>query len=464
MAFLSIQVVSCVEDDTFTSRGGMLSFSVDTLSLDTVFSNVPSTTQSFWVYNPSEYNILCSSIALQNGNQTGFRVNVDGTYLGATVGYQMQNEEIRKGDSIRIFVELTSPMQHSDAPLKLEDNLVFKFEDGSQQQIPLKAYSWDAQLLRNLVITKDTTLQTSKPLVVYGGIKVDSAATLTLGAGTTLYFHEDAGMDVYGSLKSLGGVGQEVVLRGDRLDNMFDYLPYDRTPGQWQGITFHESSKDNELQCTDLHGAYDGIVVSGKDAGKQMLRMESCTVHDCQGYGIVAEHAMVQLNNCQLTNTLHDCVSLMDVSAELNHCTLAQFYPFDANRGAALSFTSPITNLNVKNSLLTGYANDVLTGVLADDSHAYNYSFDHCIIRTPRVETGDSIFFTDVVFEDVKDTLYYGHKHFILMDTDNLRYDFHLSSASPAIGKANVSSSLSLDRDGKERDDTPDVGCYEWKE
>lgn len=464
MAVMPIHFTSCIGDDSFTSRGGMLSFSVDTLSLDTIFSNVPSVTQSFWVYNQSQNNIVCSSIALQNGNQTGFRVNVDGTYLGQTVGYQLQNAEIRKGDSIRVFVELTAPTQYSDFPQKVEDNLVFKFEDGTCQMIPLRAYSWDAELMRDFFVVNDTTIQTDKPLVVYGGIKVDSTAVLTIGAGTTLYFHEDAGIDVYGSLKSLGEVGQEVVLRGDRLDYMFDYLPYDRMPGLWQGINLHESSHDNILQYTDLHSAYNGLVVAGKGTDRQMLRMESCTVHDCQGYGVVAEHAMLQLYNCQITNVLNDCVALTDVSAELNHCTLAQYYPFDGNRGAALSFISPVTQLNVSNSLLTGYANDVLTGVYSDDSQDFNYFFDHCIIRTPKVETADSLFFTDVIFEDVEDTLYCGRKHFSLIDTDNLRYDFHLSFSSASIGKANTTTSLPLDRDGKERDNAPDIGCYEWKE
>ena len=33
-----------------------------------------------------------------------------------------------------------------------------------------------------------------------------------------------------------------IVLRGDRLDNMFDYLPYDYVSGQWQGVRIQEGS------------------------------------------------------------------------------------------------------------------------------------------------------------------------------------------------------------------------------
>ncbi len=58
-----------------------LRFSTDTVSLDTTFSNVPTPTRSFWVYNHSGKSLRCSTVRLENGNQTGFRVNVDGTFL-----------------------------------------------------------------------------------------------------------------------------------------------------------------------------------------------------------------------------------------------------------------------------------------------------------------------------------------------------------------------------------------------
>ena len=45
-------MVSCADDESFSSsRTDLLSFSTDTVSLDTTFSNVPTPTRSFWVYN-----------------------------------------------------------------------------------------------------------------------------------------------------------------------------------------------------------------------------------------------------------------------------------------------------------------------------------------------------------------------------------------------------------------------------
>ena len=285
---MAVGLAACAEDDSFsTSRSDVLSFSVDTVKMDTTFSNVPTPTHSFWVYNHSGKALRCSSVRLENGNQTGYRVNVDGSYLSPESGYQTQDVEIRKGDSVRVFVELTSPIQHADDPQLVADNLLFQLESGVQQKVNLKAYSWDAQLLTNLRVRENQTLQSRQPVVVYGGIRVDSLATLTIGAGTTLYFHENAGLQVYGTLKLQGSVGAEVVMRGDRIDHMFDYLPYDRTPGQWQGIELMPSSYGNEMTYADIHSAYHGVLVDSSDVSRQKLLMQSSTVHNCQGYGVM---------------------------------------------------------------------------------------------------------------------------------------------------------------------------------
>ena len=72
-------LVACNDNDTFTtSRSNVLTFSVDTVKMDTVFTTVGSSTYTFWVFNQSGDGIRLSTVRLRNGNQTGFRVNVDG--------------------------------------------------------------------------------------------------------------------------------------------------------------------------------------------------------------------------------------------------------------------------------------------------------------------------------------------------------------------------------------------------
>ena len=461
-------ICSCSDDDNFSVQSDhILTFSTDTVKLDTAFSNIPTPTYSFWVYNRSGDGIRCLRVSLENGNQTGFRVNVDGTYLGESVGFQTNNVEIRNKDSIRVFVELTSPMNITQYIKKVQDNLIFTLESGVTQKVNLNAYSWDATLLKTPCILKDSTLSGSKPIVIYGGLTVNSAATLTIAAGTTLYFHNNAGLDVYGRLLTSGTADKNVVLRGDRIDHMFDNLPYDNVSGQWQGIHFHASSYGNVLTYTDVHSTYNGIVADSADVNQLKLSLISSTVHNCQGYGVMLINNKTILENCQLTNTLYDCLYVNGGICKINNCTLAQFYPFDTNRGATLRFSGTHTSLSLQclNTLITGYADDVLMGEQGDTAiYAFDYVFDHCVIRTPKITTIDSLHFTHVIFENHKDTASTGTRHFIKIDTDNLRYDFRLSDISSAINAADSSTAMPFDRNGLKRKDSPDVGAFEWQE
>ncbi len=463
-----VMTIACNDDDDFsTSRSDLLTPAIDTLSLDTVFSNMPTTEKGFWIYNRSGSALRISTVRLQKGNQTGFQVNIDGTFLGKGVGYQTQDIEIRKGDSVRVFVKLNAPTNYANHPKLVEDNLVLTLESGAQQSINLKAYAWDAILLNNLEISTDTTLSGAKPFVVQGRMKVDSTATLTIINGATLYFQPTAAIDVYGKIVCEGNAEKEVTLRGARLDRMFDYLPYDNVSGQWQGIHIYASSVGNSLRFTDLHGAMNGIVCDSTGTDEEKIRIENSTIHNCQGYGVKLTSCKATLLNSQLTNTLHDCLYINGGNTLVNNCTMAQYYPFDANRGAAIHFLSQSQDLDsllCMNSLMTGYADDVLTGELSTDStHKSLYHFDYCIIRTPKIETADSIHFTNVVYEDVEDTSCFGKKHFIMIDGDKQRYDFSLDSTSAATNKANPLTSTPIDRRGSARDSMPDIGCYERK-
>ena len=429
---------ACEGSDGFTmSQSDLLSFSIDTVRIDTVFSNLSSSTRSFWVFNHSGAGIRCSSIQLERGNQSGFRVNVDGAYLGPSSGYQSRDVEIRAGDSLRVYVELTASTQHAASPQKLEDYLIFHLESGALQKICLSGWAWDAMVKRDVVIAADTLISSSTPIVIQRGITVLRGTTLTIASGTA---------------------ARPVVLRGERMDRMFDNLPYDRVPGQWRGIRFGPDSYGNVLRYTDLHGAFDGIVADSSSLDSEKLHIFASTIHNCQGVGVQLNHCKAKIDNTLISNTLNACVEVKGGDVALNGCTLAQFYPFDARRGAAIRFVAPLQNLLCQNSLITGYADDVMLGESGD---LFNYRFEDCIIRTPKITTNDSVKFFAVLFEDPRDTLTTGKKHFKRFDTENYIYDFQLHAGSPAIEKANVATSLPTDRNGRVRHGKPDIGAFE---
>lgn len=460
-------MASCSDEESYTtSPSTLLTFSTDTVNLDTVFSNIPTAHKTFWVYNTSDRGLRLRSVRLSRGAASGFRVNVDGTPLAAAADYAATGMEVRHGDSLRVFVELTASATGRNEPVLDEDELVFTLESGAEQRVSLRAMAWDALLLRHLRVSRDTTIShADKPIIIMGGITVDTAATLRIAAGTTLYFDQRAGIDVYGTLRCEGTPEQPVTLRGNRLDRMFDYLPYDRVPGQWQGIRLHGSSRASELTATDLHGAYHGIRVDSTSTDHTALTLSQTALHNCQGYGLLIEQAQVRVTDSQITNSLLDCVMMRGGKLDVTGSTLAQFYPFDANRGYALHFVNerPIERLRIANSLITGYADDLLSGERRDSTRAFDYHVAHSIVRTPRITTADSLHFDHVTYEDVRDTTAYGEAHFVNIDADRQDYDFHLVGTSPAIDAADPQTSTPHDHDGTPRAPRPDIGAYEYR-
>ena len=136
---------SCADDDSFsTSTGLRLDFSVDTLKLDTVFSRTPSSTYSFWVHNRNNDGVRLQNVRLKRGNQSGYRVNVDGLYLDNANGSQVSDIEIRRKDSVLVFVETTASDTYHTEPIVIEDDLLFTLESGVEQKVLLQAWAWDA--------------------------------------------------------------------------------------------------------------------------------------------------------------------------------------------------------------------------------------------------------------------------------------------------------------------------------
>jgi len=426
-------LMACEDDDNFSSASSLkLTFEMDTLKMDTMFSKSASSTYSFWVYNDNSEGLRLTSVRLAKGNQTGFRVNVDGSYLDNSNGSQVNNLEIRRKDSLLVFVELTPFDTRESEPRLVEDDLVFSLESGTMQKVNLRSWAWDAERWDNLTLHSDTTITSVRPIIVFGKLTVPHDVTLTL-KNTTLYFHDRAGIDVHGTL-----VTDSCLLRGDRLDHMFSYLPYDRVSGQWGGIHFFETSTKNVLSDTEIRNAgdygiqYDSVAF---DISELRLDMFRCIIHNCEGSGLVNRNANIRMHECQISNMGGDCLSVEGGLTVISNCTLAQFYPFSADRGAALRFTNAKSHVGVlcSSSIITGYADDVIMGNQTDTINSFEYRFVQSLLRTPKIETADSVCFTDIIWESPKDSIQ-GKKHFRLIDEDNLIYDFHLDSLSTAKG------------------------------
>lgn len=462
---------ACDDAMSFTTdRGALLAFSTDTVQFDTVISTVGSSTRQLMVYNRNGEGVRIASVRLHRGSATPFRVNVDGSYLEPESGARAFDFEVRGGDSIRVFAEVTMPSNGQDAPVAMDDTLIFTLESGVEQGVILSAVGQDAYMWRGRVVKEDTLLEAGRPIVVYDSLSVAQGVTLSMAPGVELYFHDGANLWVHGRVVASGTKEHPVVFRGDRTDRMFDYLPYDNTPSRWGGIRLRASSMDNRFEYVDIHSASYGIACDSSSAETMKLTLENSILHNIGGEGLGLYHCRAYVANTQISNTLGHCVAVVGGWAEFVQCTLAQFYPWDASRGDALYLANqwlamdyPMEHAHFQNCLVTGYADDVVAGNLKDENDELDYCFANCVLRT--VESEDTARFIGVTYEKPGEEGT-GDKQFRLFDTDNFLYDFRLDSLSLARdkGAAEWAVACPADRYGVSRTDdmAPDAGCYEY--
>lgn len=459
--------VACDDDDDFSSSSSLrLEFSCDTLSFDTLFATIGSPTAVMKAYNRSGSGLRIASVELKNGAESCFRMNVDGQYSD-----YITDLEIRDDDSLYIFVEVTPAERESDLPFLLSDSICFTLESGVQQYIALVAYGRNARFLHGEVFAADATLSAGH-YVIYDSLVVAEGATLNLTEGCRLYFHAGAGMTVKGRLNAVGSAKNPIVFRGDRTDNMFDYLPYDRIPGQWNGLLFTASSNDNTLHHCDIHSAEYGVKIETGDTAVQRLTVQSSRLENFDGNALECVQSRVDVKNSLIANAGGNCVKVVGGSVRFIHCTIAGFYVWK-QRDVALALhnsidgePAPLREALFANCIITGSKSDELMGYLSDlgdtIANCRNYRFVSSLINT--YPDGDENFI-NVVYDDA-DVEPFAKEHFKLVDNSVFDYDFHLNEESLARGIASeeFASHLPHDMDGYERMAVgADVGCFQYR-
>lgn len=457
-------IASCDDEEDYTTSPRVtLQFSADTIRFDTVFTSIGSSTMLFKVYNPSDESLLIPSVGLAGKGSTGFRVNVDGM-----TGHTFNNVELRAGDSLFVFVEVTVDPHDQDTPFLVQDSLVFNLASGLRQQVLFEAVGQDMIPLYGPLFSRDTTLTGHRPYVIYDSLVVAEGVTLRLTEGTRLYFHDGAFCRVAGTLHAEGSRQRPVVFRGDRLDRMFSYLPYDRLDSQWEGITIQATSFDNYLNYVDIHSGNYGIVCDSSDLSRDKLTIENSVIHNVAGDALRGTNCRIWVGNTQLTNAGGHTANVRGGDVQFFFSTLANFYPWDL-RGAALCISNrgvALERADFRSCLITGYSSNEL--MVVRDTVAtmpLNYHFDHCLLNIP----SDSISnerYVEVIPDSVEAEVS-RIAHFPKIDTDIFYYDFSLDSLSTARGRGNIEDArlyYPTDRNGRSRliDEAPDAGAYEY--
>lgn len=454
---------SCEEDDDFSSDSGLrISFSTDTLRFDTVFTSFGSATRRMKVYNRNKNSLTIQSVELASGGTSGFRMNVDGVS-----GNRITDVDILKKDSIFIFVEVTVDPLNSNSPMQVRDSIRFNL-NGKEQYVQLEAIGQDVIWLKNgLRITQDTTIVAEKPFLVYDSIVVDTNKVLNIEKNVRFYFHKGAGMKVYGTLNVKGTLEEPVVFRGDRTDNLFTTLPYDRIPGQWEGVVIDSVSYNNNFEFFHLRSSTKGVWFNSSNPSIKKATFMNSIIQNTSEHGIYAINSNIDFNNSLFTNAGGVVMKLIGGEYSVLHCTIANYMMW-LRKQSALTIGNvlddgenyvPIYKCELRNSIIAGQGGSAVSyqNKIYSAEREIDYYFENCLLN---VNGSDDKKFVNIVWGEEPE----------FKNTNqnwDYFYDFDLDSASPAINKANPDFSLSLPYDirGVSRmdDGEPDIGCYEWK-
>lgn len=477
LAFLLSILVGCEDfDDYSTNPNHYLRFSVDTLSFDTIFSSVGSTTKQFVVYNPNNKGLKIESIQLANTGKSGFRINVDGRK-----GDSFKDINIWDNDSLYIMVEVTVDPNGTNQPLVIEDSILF-YTNGNRQSVLLQAYGQDVHLIKGgVTYSEDITFTADLPYLIYDSIVVNEGATLTIEKGAALYMHNRAKLVIAGTVKAIGTQDEPIVIRGDRLDYISVnglMLPYDRTPGLWDGVYFEHTSFENEFDYVSVRNGMFGLTFWESDTERLKMRLTNSQVTNMDSVIIMAINCHIEVANSELTNTAGSALALIGGKYQFTHCTIENRRMLGTSRNPFMTavmlcntarrnnqdIIHPLTQAYFDNCIISGSNNDELSRITNNkneeqgNDNTFNYRFNSCYIRTDSVSNDR---FVNNLFSNPPQYVKMGGEE------DVYEYDFRLKNESTGIGKADrtVAEEYPVDRYGVNRltsETGPSIGAHEY--
>jgi hypothetical protein len=456
-------MVSCERDYSFRGDGRGLSFSMDTLMFDTVFTTMGSSTLRLKVYNPYNEDLTIDAIELAGGDESNYRININGNDISL-----LQDVRIRSRDSLFIFVEVTIDPAGVDAPFIVSDSVMFYTRERTQT-VKLMAYGQDVVVLKKAKLSSQT-LKKGKPYLIYDYAIVDSFQTVSVDPGVHFYFHKDASMVVLGSLKANGTADEPIVFEGDRLEDFYEDIP-----GQWGFLQFLPGSANNELRYTTIRNGYIGVHADSIGMGNDVpLIIDNCRFEHISFIGLLAERSKIVASNSLFADCgLHSVALTLGGEYEFYHCTIANFYKsgWGVRSDAALMMNNyyyddnnkehilPLTKALFANCIVYGYQNpevklDFKTSADEGVNDQLNYFFDHSLLKVgTSIDTKDEAHYSNVIINKAPSFV------------DSSQYDYRLDTLSVAkdVGKRLFGEMYPKDYLGISRlnDTAPDLGMYE---
>jgi hypothetical protein len=409
----AISLTSCRQDFVFEPSTGALKFSKDTIYLDTVFTNIGSSTYTLKVYNKSNKDIKIPIIKLGKGLESKYRMTVDG--MTGQNNRIFKDVELLAKDSLYIFIEVTSDVANANpADFLYTDQIQFdsgnnfqkvelvtliqdayflyprRFDDGTTETLPIG----DEQVYGFFLDENDPIngnefiWNTSKPYVVYGYAAVPSGKTLNVLGGARVHFHANSGLIIGngGSLKVHGTLDHQVIFEGDRLEQIFSNVP-----GQWGTVWLTQGSTANEIDYLTIKNATVGLLIDSNDGN--FMTIKNTQIYDSSNLGIYAKTAKIKGENIVInTAGVASLACTLGGSYEFKHCTfnnnwsssrqvavlINNYYLNNSNQQIAFN----LDQADFKNCIIFGSNTfELLFDKSNDTSKSFSTSFSKCQIK-----------------------------------------------------------------------------------
>ena len=511
----AISMTSCRKDFDTIPSSGKLEFSKTTVYLDTIFKNIGSSTYMLKVYNSSSDDITIPSIALAKGNASKYRLIVDGmTGLDGPDadaigdGKIFQNVQLLAHDSLFVFIETTADIADANpADMLYTDEILFD-AGVLQQKVNLVTLIQDAVFLfpdrtpdgnggfiyeslqigtnpANRIygfVLDDTELHftNAKPYVIYGYAAVSTGKTLIVDPGARVYFHDQSGIIVAGSIQVNGTVSppspspnlltNEVIFEGDRLEPSFS-----ETPGQWGTILLASGSTNNSFNHLTIKNASVGLFIQNNDA--TTVQIKNTQIYNSSNVGILARTAKIKGENIVINNAgQYALACTLGGTYDFTHCTFADYWQGSSRQSPTVLldntfndgtniYVADLVQANFNNCIIFG-PNNIELGLNQNNTKAFNHQLKNCLIKfndTNNQFSGNPLY-TSVFVPSNNNLMSNNAMPFDPKFKNTAKNNLRIGLTSAATGKANSSFPyyINPDADGNTRTfPNSDIGAYE---
>tara|TARA_B110000305_G_C19384486_1_gene611432 strand:- start:34 stop:1428 length:1395 start_codon:yes stop_codon:yes gene_type:complete len=457
------------------------------------------------VYNTTNDDILIPSIKLREGQNSNYRMNVDGLIGNATsIGKEFENIELLARDSMYVFIETTIdilPLVENETQFLYTDAIEFGNGSGVQN-VQLVTLVKDAVFIypnrdaEGVVetltfdadadgIADETTIQgrfledseltftNEKPYVIYGYAAVGDGKTLNINPGARIHFHADSGLLITNNaslhvngLPSLDSelLENEVIFGGDRLEPLYEDIP-----GQWQTIWLFNGSTDNVINYATIKNGTIGVLSDGNQEDSTKFEITNSQVYNSSNFGILGRATSIKAENLVINKSgVSSFAGTFGGNYNVTHSTLVNYWTSSFRQFPALLLnnfivdaentvtTNPLMSANFTNCIIYGNDNPELL-LENENSEEFNFKFTNSLIyfNDPysNFSSSEYDFSNTFLYENVR---FNDDPQFLDPSNNKLNIPF----GSPAEGAGIVSGNLSKDITNTTRNSPPDLGAY----